>query len=97
MQYFYSFNKLKEKEKNCPVGVHDCWKHRFLEATSGPQWNIEVKSKGWKRVVSKLYESVLYITVMGKRVEFGASWVEDVDRVYMHLNLSTLGGGRDES
>ncbi|CAN6718786.1 unnamed protein product [Malus baccata var. baccata] len=69
MQYFYSFNKLKEKEKN----------------------------KGWKGVASKPYEPVLYITVMGKGVEFGASWVEDVDRVYMHLNLSELGGSRDES
>lgn len=38
-------------------------------------------------VESKQYELVLYRTVTGKGVEFGASWMDDVDRVYMPLNL----------
>lgn len=49
--------------------------------------NAKLKSRGWKGVASKQYELVLYKVVMRKRVKFGASWIKDVDRVHMPINL----------
>ncbi|KAB2629341.1 sentrin-specific protease 1-like [Pyrus ussuriensis x Pyrus communis] len=47
-----------------------------------------MKSKEWKGVACKSYESVLYRTLTGNGVEFGASWVKDVDR--MNLTVGKI-------
>ncbi|CAN6542583.1 unnamed protein product [Malus baccata var. baccata] len=103
MQYFYHFNNLKGKEKKKLNLLRnhgdEAWRIRKVVTTNTTDWflsycqqsyverNAELKSRGQKMVESKQYESVMYITVTGKGVEFGASWVDDVDRVYMPLNL----------
>ncbi|CAN6567629.1 unnamed protein product [Malus baccata var. baccata] len=62
----------------------------FYYQQSYDESNAKLKSRGWKGVASKQYEPMLHKVVTWKGVEFGASWIKDVDRVYMPINLDHL-------
>ncbi|RXH88310.1 hypothetical protein DVH24_042381 [Malus domestica] len=77
MQYFHHFNKLKEKDKNLVaqldfITVRDTNLRRQL-LDHYDERNAKLKSREWKGVVSKQFKPVLYRTVTGKNVAFGAS------------------------
>ncbi|KAB2602878.1 hypothetical protein D8674_003883 [Pyrus ussuriensis x Pyrus communis] len=93
MQNFYSFNKLKEKKKNSvaqlefmTIGDTNFWRW-LLNHELYLLRKHEDEARRIQKVVMTNYEPVLYKIVIGKGVEFDASRVEDVDRVYMPLNL----------